>query len=930
MSLASLAKKIEQNMTTTLTTSTTASDSATNTVTTTATVTTPTTVNVNNTKSSASSSTSSTAKAAGPGSAEIIAPAQLATRKKLNDYLEIDNDDLEIFERCGRGAYGSVYRGLWKSRNKIVAIKKLLMIEDEAEILGSCSHRNIIQFYGIVSKASNYCIITEYANYGSLNAFINSHDLYEEYGLELILKWAHDIALGMNYLHSEAPLKIIHRDLKSNNVLITNDGDELVCKICDFGSSRFGIQTTKMTVTGTFPWMSPEIIESKPANQKCDIWSYGVVLWELITGEVPFKGIEEFQIAFLVVERDQRLPIPQGCPAVLSTLMQICWQRDPAARPNFKHILQKLDKIDANDIDELFHKNKSKWEQEIEMNFERLKKIEDDLHIKEKLLEARERRLRELQMELIASTSRITLEDHDVNSWSEGDVCEWVKKIGQRNNNGLEKYAEKFLLHNINGKRLLMMNKNDVRSIGIFSEGDVIDLYHQIETLRIENTRLLNFPPLKQQVQTKNQVVSRRINFILLIGAHSIFESTCDSGKWKMYIDIDDCDENRDVNIPSCIRDVRFACRNSFDQYNVSKTPFIMRHWVKHPSDTPIKINCIITYDDKVVQPRKTTIEYELNLKKPETIVQRIELSLEDADPGDFKTTTFSSNHSSNVSTTTASAMICSNIQFQNMNTSPQSPLTPVNMIINVNGSSLFNENVWAKRNLENAVNIPTPTLATNSSSLWSGVVSGKQRPSDPGQIFKKRSSDNNFGGNVSADAIQSSDHHPIERRLLRSQTLVETLNHQSNDGGQQNASSNDFYVTQMNRNMSSNLLQNDSAAQGKMLSYSDKIKASLALNQSKQQQQQPPVSNRITDLKRNSISSAGAGDSKKLTNEVARRVSNEHQFTNGNGAVKKSPQPQTPSPTPTQPVNGKLKDNYVNISKNLREKPPANRPKFY
>ena len=158
-----------------------------------------------------------------------------------------------------------------------------------------------------------------------------------------------------------------------------------------------------------------------------------------------------------------------------------------------------------------------------------------------------------------------------------------------------------------------------------------------------------------------------------------------------------------------------------------------MRHWVKHPSDTPIKINCIITYDvrrskmskdfmficsnlnsfqDKVVQPRKTTIEYELNMKKPETIVQRIELSLEDSDPSDFKTTTFSSNHSSNVSTTTASALISSNIQFQNMNTSPQSPLTPVNMLIN--GSSLFNENVWAKRNLENAVNIPTPTLATS------------------------------------------------------------------------------------------------------------------------------------------------------------------------------------------------------------------------
>ena len=73
----------------------------------------------------------------------------------------------------------------------------------------------------------------------------------------------------MNYLHSEAPIKIIHRDLKSNNVLITHNkhDDEYTCKICDFGSSKWGIQTTKMTITGTFPWMSPEIIQSKPANQ---------------------------------------------------------------------------------------------------------------------------------------------------------------------------------------------------------------------------------------------------------------------------------------------------------------------------------------------------------------------------------------------------------------------------------------------------------------------------------------------------------------------------------------------------------------------------------------------------------------------------------------------------------------------------------------
>jgi sterile alpha motif and leucine zipper-containing kinase AZK len=432
---------------------------------------------------------------------------------KLADYIEINEDDLTFYESCGRGSYGSVYRGLWKSRNKIVAIKKLLQLDNnEAEILSSCSHRNIIQFYGIVSKAQytlSYGIITEYAEYGSLHSFIGLHDLYNEYGLELILKWAHDIALGMNYLHSEAPIKIIHRDLKSNNVLITHNkhDDEYTCKICDFGSSKWGIQTTKMTIAGTFPWMSQEIIQSKPANQSCDTWSYGVVLWELITGKVPFKGIEEFQIAFLIVEREQRLPIPSGCPKVLANLMQMCWQTDPKGRPTFKSILNTLDQIDIDDdakaeIDSLIYKNKSKWELEIELAFERLKKIEDDLHIKEKLLEAREKRLRELEIEYITASSKlITVEDHDINSWTKNDVCEWLKKIAKNklriSLDETNHYCEKFLNHDINGKRLLLMTKADLRNIGILFEGHILEIFHDIQALKLENTRLLNFPPLR-------------------------------------------------------------------------------------------------------------------------------------------------------------------------------------------------------------------------------------------------------------------------------------------------------------------------------------------------------------------------------------------------------------------------------------------------
>lgn len=129
-------------------------------------------------------------------------------------------------------------------------------------------------------------------------------------------------------------------------------------------------------------------------------------------------------------------------------------------------------------------------------------KIEDDLHIKEKLLEAREKHIREMEMELITTTSKLlvynffinsqfilekivyylnsikSIEDHDVNSWTEIDVFEWIKKIGKKyNRDGFVAYCDKFFNHNINGKRLLLMSKADLRSIGILSEGHIIDLY---------------------------------------------------------------------------------------------------------------------------------------------------------------------------------------------------------------------------------------------------------------------------------------------------------------------------------------------------------------------------------------------------------------------------------------------------------------------
>ncbi|XP_057712505.1 protein kinase Npk [Corythoichthys intestinalis] len=311
-----------------------------------------------------------------------------------SSFVQIKHEDLLYYENCGGGSFGSVYRALWISQDKEVAVKKLLKIDKEAEILSVLSHKNIIQFYGAVLESPNYGIVTEYASGGSLYEYLSSEQS-EEMDMEQIMMWAIQMAKGMHYLHAEAPIKVIHRDLKSRNVVMTADK---VLKICDFGASKFLSHTTHMTVVGTFPWMAPEVIQSLPVSETCDTYSYGVVLWEMLTREVPFKGFEGLQVAWLVVEKQERLTIPSSCPASFAELMRKCWQAEPKERPQFKQVLVTLETM-ANDsrlpdqCNSFLH-NKDQWRCEIESTLERLRKLERELYSKEKELEERERRLR--------------------------------------------------------------------------------------------------------------------------------------------------------------------------------------------------------------------------------------------------------------------------------------------------------------------------------------------------------------------------------------------------------------------------------------------------------------------------------------------------------------------------------------------------------
>ncbi|XP_067264751.1 mitogen-activated protein kinase kinase kinase 20 isoform X3 [Chanodichthys erythropterus] len=320
-------------------------------------------------------------------------------------FVEIKSDDILFYENCGGGSFGSVYRARWLSQDKEVAVKKLLKIEKEAEILSVLSHRNIIQFYGAILEAPNYGIVTEYASGGSLFDYLSSAES-EDISMKQIMTWAMDIAKGMHYLHAEAPFTVIHRDLKSRNVVLTADS---VPKICDFGASKFHSHTTHMSLVGTFPWMAPEVIQSFPVSETCDTYSYGVVLWEMLTREIPFKGLEGLQVAWLVVEKNERLTIPSCCPASFACLMRSCWVTEPKDRPVFKDILCTLESMwnDSQLPEECntFLHNKAEWRCEIEATLERLKRLERDLSTKEQVLKERERRLKMWERKLIEQSN---------------------------------------------------------------------------------------------------------------------------------------------------------------------------------------------------------------------------------------------------------------------------------------------------------------------------------------------------------------------------------------------------------------------------------------------------------------------------------------------------------------------------------------------
>ncbi|XP_042492329.1 serine/threonine-protein kinase STY46-like isoform X2 [Macadamia integrifolia] len=258
---------------------------------------------------------------------------------------EIDRRLLKMGEKIASGSCGDLYRAVYLGQD--VAVKSLrsehlygsLVVEfiQEVTILREVQHRNVVRFIGACTKPPNFCIVTEYMPGGSLYDFLHKHQNVLE--LPLLLRFAIDVCKGMEYLHQN---NIIHRDLKTANLLM--DMDKVV-KVADFGVARFQNQEGVMTAeTGTYRWMAPEVINHQPYDQKADVFSFAIVLWELRTGKVPYDTLTPLQAA-LGVRQGLRPELPDKTHPRLLELMKRCWEAVPSNRPSFSAITVELEEL---------------------------------------------------------------------------------------------------------------------------------------------------------------------------------------------------------------------------------------------------------------------------------------------------------------------------------------------------------------------------------------------------------------------------------------------------------------------------------------------------------------------------------------------------------------------------------------------------------
>uniref|UniRef100_A0A915AYT8 Protein kinase domain-containing protein n=1 Tax=Parascaris univalens TaxID=6257 RepID=A0A915AYT8_PARUN len=265
----------------------------------------------------------------------------------------IKENDLQILEMLGSGSFGHVHKGMWSNRE--VAVKYVLHAKrSEVECIDrliALKHPHLVTIFGLCENAPPYngipknigkdcfCIVMEYCGQKTLRNIINGEEAIRK---DLFLMWTNQITSAMIYLYEQ---NLLHRDLKPENILLPADNS---LKLCDFGTVReWKGATTSMTYCGTVRYMAPEVLQGKAYSHKADVWSFGVILWEMLVQQPPYEGQESPAIIFKIGKGELVLPelnIPENINS-LSLLLKKCLDRNHHQRLSYNEIASSLERV---------------------------------------------------------------------------------------------------------------------------------------------------------------------------------------------------------------------------------------------------------------------------------------------------------------------------------------------------------------------------------------------------------------------------------------------------------------------------------------------------------------------------------------------------------------------------------------------------------